>query len=89
MTVAADIIFMNRIQFLVSVSRGANFTMVDNVRQRLKAILTESIGKAFQFYKNNRYNIKKFLIDGDFECIRDSLSEESNINTTPTTEHVP
>ena len=41
-----------------------------------------------KFYKNNGYNTKTFLIDREFECTRDSLYEESNLNTTSTNEHV-
>ena len=89
MKVESDVMFMNRIPFVVSVLIGANFTMVEYVSQILKTVLTKSTGKEFQFYKNNGYNIKNFLIDREFECIRDSLSEEDNINTTATNVHVP
>ena len=30
-----------------------------------------------------------FLMDRDFECISDSLSEEANLNTTTTNDNVP
>ena len=89
MTVESDVMFMNRIPFLVSFLIGANFTMVEYVSQRSKTVLTNSIGKEFQFYKNNGYNIKKLLMDRNFECIRDSLSEEANLNTIATNVHVP
>ena len=81
--------FVNGIIFVVSVLIGVNFTTVEYFSQGLNTVLTNSIGKIFQFYKNNGYNIKTFLMDREFECIRDSLPEEDNINTTATKEHVP
>ena len=57
MTVESDVMFMNRIQFVINVLIGANFTMVEYVSQRSKTVLTNSIGTYFQFYKNNGYNI--------------------------------
>ena len=58
MMVAADIMFMNRIPFVFSVSKVANFTMVEFGRQRLNTVLTNSIWKEFKFYKKKGYNIK-------------------------------
>ena len=63
MTIAADVIFLNNIPFLVSVLRGINFTMVEYVSQRLKTVLANYSGKILQFYKNNKYTIKTFLMD--------------------------
>ena len=51
MTVAANVMFVNRTPFLVSVTIGVNFTTVEYVIQRLKTILTNSTGKTFQLYK--------------------------------------
>ena len=51
MIVAADVMFANRIPFVVSVLRQVNFTKVEYVSQRLKTVLINSIGKIFQFYK--------------------------------------
>ena len=75
MTVAADVMFVNRIPFVVSVLRGVNLKMVEYFIQWLKTVLANSIREIFQFYKNNGYTIKTFLMDRDFECIRDSLPE--------------
>ena len=76
--------FVNRILFVVSALGGVNCTIVEYFSLRLNTILANSIGKIFQFYKNNGYNIKTFLMDREFECIRDSLPEEENLNTTAT-----
>ena len=55
--------FVNVIPFVVRVSREVNFTMEEYVSQRLKTVIANSIGNIFQFYKNNRYTIKTFLMD--------------------------
>ena len=67
MSVAADVMFVNKIPFVVSISRGVNFTMVGYVIQKLNTIIANSIGNIFQFYKNNEYTIKTFLMDRDLE----------------------
>ena len=63
--------FVNGIPFVVSVSREFNFTTVEYVGQILKTVLSNYTGKIFQFYKNNGYTIKTFLMDREFECIRE------------------
>ena len=67
LTVSADIIFVNGTPFVVSVSIQVNFTMVEYVGRRLNTILTNSVGNIFQFYKNNGYSIKTFLIDREVD----------------------
>ena len=47
LTVAADVIFVNRIPFVVSVPKGVHFKTVEYVSRRLKTILANSIGKIF------------------------------------------
>ena len=59
--------FVNRIPFVVSVSRKVNFTMMECVSRRLNTILDNSIEKIFQFYKNNGYTIETFLMDMELE----------------------
>ena len=61
MKVTADIMFVNNIPFMVSVSRGVNFTTVEYVSLGLKTILYKSMVMKIQLYKNNIYNIKAFL----------------------------
>ena len=81
--------FVNKIPFVVNVSRGVNFTTVEFVSQKLKTVLANSICKTFHFYKNNGYIIKTFLVDRDFECVCDSFPCEKNLNTTVKNKHVP
>ena len=38
--------------------------------------------------KHTGYTIKTFLTDREFECIRESLPEGANLNTTVINEHV-
>ena len=64
--VASDAMFVNLIPFVVSFLRGVNFTTVEYVSQRLNTVINNSIGNIFQFYKNNGYTIKTFLIDSEF-----------------------
>ena len=62
LTVAANVMFVNGIPFVVSVSRWVNLTMVEYVSRRLKTVLANSIGEIFQLYTNNGYTIITFLV---------------------------
>ena len=65
-TVADDVMFVNRIPIVISILRRFNFTMVKYVSQRLNNVLANSTGGIFQFHKNNRYTIKTLLMDREF-----------------------
>ena len=67
MIVAAAVIFMNGTPFMVSVSRGINFTMVEYFSQGLKTVINNYIWKIFQLFKNNGYTMRTFLMDREFE----------------------
>ena len=87
--VADDIMFVNNIPFVVSILRGVNVKIVEYVSWRLKTVLAKYTVNIFHFYKNNGYTIQMFLMDRKFDCIRDSLPDEENINTTAANEHIP
>ena len=63
--------FVNGNPFMVSVLGGVNFKTVEYASRRSKTVTANSIGKMFQLYKNNGYNIKTFFMDSEFDCIRD------------------
>ena len=63
--------------------------MVEYIIKMLKTVLNNSIGDIFQFYSNNGYSIKTFLVERYFECIHDSLPHGANLNTTAVNQHVP
>ena len=54
MTVSSDVMFVNDIQFVVSVFRGVDFITMEYVRQRLNTVLSNFIEMLFQFYKKER-----------------------------------
>ena len=88
MTVGADVMFLNNIPFVVIFLTRVDFKMVTYNSQRLQTVLVHSIVKIYQFYKSKRYTIKTFLVNRQFEFIRDSLPEEENLNSTAENEHV-
>ena len=57
LTVAAEVVFVNRIPFVISFLRGVNFKMVEYVSQRLNTVIANYIGKILQFNKNKGYTI--------------------------------
>ena len=89
MKVAAGVMSGKGIPFVLSVSRGINFTTVEYASQRLNTILANSIGNIFQFYKIMDILLKTFLTNKGSECIYDSLPGTGNLKKFTTNEYVP
>jgi hypothetical protein len=87
-TLAIDIMFVNGLPFLVSISRKIKFTTVEYLIGRKQHHLVNSIKKIVNLYKQRGFTIETALMDREFECLRGDLPE-LNLNTTAASEHVP
>jgi hypothetical protein len=86
-TLAIDIMFVNGLPFLVSISRKIKFTTVGYLIGRKQHHLVNSIKKIVNLDKQRGFTIETALMDREFECLRDDLPE-LNLNTTAASEHV-
>jgi hypothetical protein len=87
-TLTIDIMFVNGIPFMVSISRKINFTTVEYLLGRKQPQLVSSIKKIINLYRTRGFTIDTALMDREFECLRSDLPE-LNLNTTAASEHVP
>jgi hypothetical protein len=87
-TLAIDIMFVNGLPFLVSISRKIKSTTVEYLIGRKQHHLVNSIKKIVNLYKQRGFTIETALMDREFECLRGDLPE-LNLNTTAASEHVP
>ena len=88
MELSADIMFVKKFPFLVSVSHRLKFTTIEYVPNWKKEQLHKSLSKILQLYKSRGFEVNVVHMDPEFECLVDTMSE-TKINTTVAREHVP
>eukprot|EP00957_Ditylum_brightwellii_P165101 12569942-Ditylum_brightwellii.AAC.1 len=66
-TMAADILYINKIPFLTSVSRNIKFTMTQKVNNRKKSTLLTAIKKIFKLYMSQCFVVTNTFMDREFE----------------------
>jgi hypothetical protein len=87
-TLAIDIMFVNGLPFLVSISQKIKFTTGEYLIGRKQNHLVNSIRKIINLYKQRGLRIETALSHREFECLRGDLPE-INLNNTAASEHVP
>ncbi len=80
-TMAADIFFVNRKPFLVTLSRNIEFAMVEHLPVRMAKALVKHIERVLHVYGRGGFNVRTILMDGDFEKIK-GLLRNVECNTT-------
>jgi hypothetical protein len=88
-TICADIMFVNKIPFLVTISRSIKFGTAEMLANRQAKTLSTAMKNAIRLYKGHGFNVPFVIIEGEFEEIRGDLADEGvTLNTTSKAEHV-
>ncbi len=87
-TLAADIIFVNGVPFLVSVARGLNLLMTKHTPSRAANNLAAGIKRVMAVYSCGDFCMGTILMDNEFEKLGD-LVPDIAVNTTAAKEHMP
>jgi hypothetical protein len=87
-TLAADVMFVCGLGFMVSTSRKLKFTIIEHVPRRTKPILFKSLNKVFNIYNSRGFKVVTALMDREFEPLRSQI-HGTILNTTAASEHVP
>ena len=69
-TLAIDVMFINRIPFVITTSRNIHFGTAKLVKDMKKATLMTSIEQVMQAYTTQGFRIKAILGDGQFQHIQ-------------------
>jgi Reverse transcriptase (RNA-dependent DNA polymerase)/Zinc knuckle len=89
-TVCADLMKVNGIPFLVSISRGIHFGTAEMVTGKSAKIVLKAVLQIKQIYAKRGFNLQTIVMDGEFECLRAQLAAMSiTLNVTSRDEHVP
>jgi hypothetical protein len=87
---AIDIMAINKMYFLLTVSRNIQFTTVEKLMNKKTATLENGISKVILLYKKRGFNVTVCLADLEFEAIRNELTKlEVTLNTCRPGEYVP
>ncbi|GAX11354.1 hypothetical protein FisN_22Lu047 [Fistulifera solaris] len=90
-TLAGDVMFVNRIPFLITISRYIKFGTVEMIRNRTAKTLLNGIEQVYGHYLKRGFKITHLLMDNEFEPLRGDLASSMKIelNAAAADEHVP
>ena len=88
-TLCIDIMFVNKLPMLVSISRNVKFGTIEDIPNRSSKTLISGIQKIIKIYHQAGFTIVTALMDGEFEPLRGELAELGiSLNTAAPDEHV-
>ena len=88
MTLIADIIFVNNLPFLMTLSRNIRFITVEHVKSRSAKQLCISLIRVLCLYGRAGLTVQTMLMDMEADKISDSVVGNVVVNTTAAKEHV-
>ena len=87
--VCVDIMYVNRVAMMISVSRNIKFATIEAIPSNKTAILLNGMKGILQIYRRNGFNIEMALMDGEFGHLRGELASMGvTLNETSRDEHV-
>ena len=86
-TLTEDVIFVNGIEFLTTLSRKIKFLAVEHIPPHTAEHIRSLLTKIVNIYTRGGFLVRVVLIDMDFEKVSDDL-ELVQVNTTAAREHV-
>ena len=89
-TISIDIMYVNRIPFMATISRNIKFTTVEAIQNRTKAQLVQLIKNVFPIYTQRGLQVNNALLDDEFVPLcTDLLTLGINPNFATRNDHVP
>ena len=88
----ADIFFVNRILFFISLSRKIDFTGVSHLKGQTAEIIFDAFKAIFRFYLQRGFHIHAVHVNGEFGALKDliqNMPAVPRVNLTSMNEHVP
>jgi len=89
-TLAKDIIYINKIPIIITLSRAILFGTVHMIKDEKKSTNVKSLQQVINAYHSRGIKVLHILVDRQFEFIRKHMETTGiNLNTTAQDEHVP
>ena len=88
--IGADIVFVNKLPFMVTISRNIKFCTAELILDQKQETLFAAIKAVSNIYGIRGFVAKFIFMDGQFEVLRDDLAGAGmTLNTVERGEHVP
>lgn len=90
-TLCADIMYVNRNVFMVTISSNVMFGTVEGLADRTSASILKSLVKVAALYKKRGFNVKTLMMDGEFKHLTPEIHEtiHAELNIVARGDHVP
>ena len=91
-TLSADVFFVNKIPFLLTISRHLAFTTVSHLEDQKMSTIFKHFRDVYRLYKNRGFKIILLLVDGEFAALQTLVHDMEHgprVNLTSANEHVP
>jgi len=86
-TLVADVMFVNKVPFLISSSRNINLTTIEHVPHPTASKLAHLLHRIIRVYARAGFRVQTILMDNEFEKVKNHL-DIAILNTTAAAEHV-
>ena len=88
-TLCGDIMFINRIPFLRTISRNIRFGTAEMLVNRTAATIAKALHNVHRVYKTRGFKINNLLMDGEFDTLAGDMAALGiALNTASNDEHV-
>ena len=88
-TIACDVMFVNKVAMLVTVSRNIRFATVEAVPDQTAETLTKAVKSVVSIYRRGGFHVTTALMDGEFQVMRGDLADIGiTLNEAAGDEHV-
>ena len=88
MELLTDIMFINKLTFLVSIRRLLKFTTIEYLSSKNEIALVTSINKIVSYYKSHGLHVGMVFVDLEFQFLEEKVVR-TTLNTTGARYHVP
>ncbi|KAL7525935.1 hypothetical protein ACHAWF_001573 [Thalassiosira exigua] len=87
-TLVADVMFVNNVPMLVTLSRGIKFRTTEHVPRRTAKQLSKSLKRVIRLYNRGGFAVQTILMDMEFDKVTPYLEGDVVVNTSAAHEHV-
>jgi hypothetical protein len=89
-TVGMDIMFVNKVAFLVTISHDIKFGTVEHINSRRHDVVLAAVGRVKAVYAMRGFKLKRCHADYELESMRTDMTDMGiALNTTSENEHEP
>ena len=87
-TLVVDVMFVNNLPFLITLSRNIRYITVEHIKTRTVKRLSKAILRVLRLYGRAGLTVQTALLDIEFEPVKEPLLNKVVVNTSAAKEHV-